>query len=477
MQQNVIRFPMNREVPYNADAEHGLLGALLRNNRAHEKIAGFLKGEHFYDPAHGRIYEVASRLIGRGQLADEVTLKRFFEADPALEHVGGASYLAELSASVISTINVEHYASVIRDCALRRRLIDIGTDMIGRAVAQDLDTHAADVITATEMQLFELAETGSSAKPRKLFEFMREHVADIEEAQSAPDGLVGLTTGLIDLDAVLRGIKAPDLIIIAGRPAMGKSALAWNMCCSITGAGGKPLFISEEMSGKQLAARTVADMTGISVQDQLGKLEPQQMAAIRGAMEFIRESNLWIEETPNLSIATVRSMARRHKRQHGLDLLVVDYLQLLNASGGDGRPENRVQEISAISRGLKAIAKELNIPVIALSQLSRAVESREDKRPKLSDLRESGSIEQDADIVIFPFRLEYYLAKEEPVQRDGENRDKFHERHSQWMNALEECAGTAEIIIAKFRQGATDSVKVAFEGVKTRFFDLARGVR
>lgn len=476
MTGNVHYLGPRREVPYSAEAEQGLLGAILRVNKCVERVVGFLKSEHFYDPIHATIYETACKLIDRGGVADPVSMGQFFDDDREFEKVGGGGYLAELAGSVVSISNAEHYGKIISDCAMRRRLMDVAHDLLVNASTLDPNVQAEDVLSIAENHLFELGETGTTAKPRKLIEFVNEHLEDIREAQTAPDGIVGLTTGLFDLDAVLRGLKAPDLIIIAGRPAMGKTALALNIAKSVSCCDrkrGKPLFISEEMSGKQLASRWIADLTGITVQDQLGKLEPQQLRQIAEAKELLRETDLWIEDTPNLSIAKVRAMARRHKRRYGLDLVIVDYLQLLNA--GETRFGNRTEEVSVISRGLKAIAKELHVPVIALSQLSRAVEQREDKRPQLSDLRESGSIEQDADIILFPFRLEYYLAKEEPMRRDNETEEKFHERRRTWFDALEQCAGQAEMIIAKFRQGATTSVRVGFDGARTRFYDLQRG--
>jgi replicative DNA helicase len=475
---NVVQFPAGRQVPSNVEAEQGILGAILTSNRAYERVGGLLRPEHFYDPVHGRIYEAAERLIAEGRVADPVTLHHTFNHDPALAHVGGAGYLAELVGSVVSLVNAEHYAKVVRDCALRRRLVDLGTEVATLATGADPDTAPADIIGRAETELFRLAETGTAAKPRRSYDFAREYLRDVVAAQEAPDGLVGLSTGLRDLDAVVGGLRGPDLIIIAGRPGMGKTSLAKGISRHVADRGGRPLFVSQEMSGKQLVARDIADVTGISVQDQRrGKLSPDEMRRIFEAVEAMVDVREFIEETPSLSIAAVRSIARRHKRRHGLDLLVVDYLQLLSGLGGDGRPENRVQEISTISRGLKAIAKELDVPVIALSQLSRAVEGREDKRPKLSDLRESGSIEADADMVWFPFRLEYYLGKEEPVRRSDESGDRFAERHLGWINAMAECQGRAEIIIAKFREGDTASIPVAFDGARTRFSDLYRGGR
>jgi replicative DNA helicase len=475
---NVVQFPTNREAPRNEEAEQGILGALLTSNRVHEKVAGFLKAEHFYDPVHQRIYEAICRLIDRGTVADAVTLRQYFENDPSLAGVGGAGYLAELQGGVVSLIGSEHYARTVHDLAMRRRLVDVGADIIAASTSPDTEVKPGDIIGRAETELFRLAETGTAAKPRRSYEFAREYLRDVIAAQESPDGLVGLSTGLRDLDAVVGGLRGPDLIIIAGRPGMGKTSLAKGISRHVADRGGRPLFVSQEMSGKQLVARDIADITGISVQDQRrGKLSPDEMRRIFEAVEAMADVREFIEETPSLSIAAVRSIARRHKRRHGLDLLVVDYLQLLNGLGGDGRPENRVQEISTISRGLKAVAKELDIPVIALSQLSRGVEGREDKRPKLSDLRESGSIEADADMVWFPFRLEYYLGKEEPVRRSDESGDRFAERHLGWINAMAECQGRAEIIIAKFREGDPASIPVAFDGTRTRFFDLHRGGR
>lgn len=477
MTGNVHYLGPRREVPYNADAEQELLGAILTNNKCVERVTGFLKSEHFYDPIHAVIYETACGVIDKGGVADPVTLKSYFDGDRSFEPVGGVGYLGELAGSVVSVINAEHYGKIIADLALRRRLMDVGHDLLVRASTLDLNTQGEDVLATTENQLFQLGETGAIGKPRLLLEFVNEHLEDIRSAQTAPGGVVGLRTGLLDLDNHLRGLKAPDLVIIAGRPAMGKSALALNIAASVAQdkqTPGTALFISEEMSGKQLASRLIADLTGIAVQDQLSKLESAQLRQIAEAKELLRKADLWIEDTPNLSIAKVRSMARRHKRKNGLELLIVDYLQLLTGAEDRGF-QNRTQEIGTISRGLKGIAKELNIPVIALSQLSRSIESREDKRPMISDLRDSGEIEQDADIILFPFRLEYYLGKEEPMRRDGESSEKFTERRSAWFDSLEQCAGKAEIIVAKFRQGSTGSVRVGFDGARTRFYDLQHG--
>jgi len=476
MNRNVVQFPAQvREVPHNIEAEHGVLGAILASNRAYERVGAFLRPEHFYDPVHGRIFEAAASVIDRGGVADPVTLLGQFRDDPALAAVGGAGYLADLAASVVSVRNVEHYGRIVRDCALRRELIEAGLDLIARASSvspDDAGAGARGVVEETECRLFGLAEDGTAgAGPRRLAEFVDAHVKNVYAAQDAPGGIVGLRTGLVDLDRELRGLKPGALVIIAGRPSMGKTALALNIAHQVSKDGGTPLFVSEEMPGEDLAARLVADLTGIPVQDQFSRLDPGQFRRIEDARHQLSESGLWIDDTPSLTIARLRTVARRHKRQHGLSAVFVDYLQLLH---GGGRAENRVQEISAISRGLKEIAKELHVPVIALSQLSRAVENREDKRPMLSDLRESGSIEQDADIVVFPYRAEYYVSRAEPVRGANQDEETYRQRHQEWLNLLEEVSGTAEIIIAKFRQGGATSVKVAFDGARTKFSDLYR---
>jgi replicative DNA helicase len=476
MIENVIRFPAQaREVPHNIEAEHGVLGAILAGNRAYERVGGFLRPDHFYDPVHGRIYAAAAAVIDRGGVADPVTLRGAFRDDPALAAVGGAGYLADLAASVVSVRNAEHYGRLVVDCAMRRELIEAGLDLIARASSaspDDAGAGARGVVEETESRLFGLAEDGAAGGgPRPVAEFVDAHVKNVYAAQDAPDGIVGLRTGLIDLDRELRGLKPGALVIIAGRPSMGKTALALNVAHQVAKDGGSPLFVSEEMPGEELAARLVADLTGIPVQEQFSRLTPEQFRQVEDARHQLSGSGLWIDDTPSLTIARLRTVARRHKRRHGLSALFVDYLQLLH---GGGKHENRVQEISTISRGLKEIAKELHVPVIALSQLSRAVESREDKRPMLSDLRESGSIEQDADIVVFPYRAEYYVARQEPVRGANQRDEDFAEKRQQWINLLEEVSGTAEIIIAKFRQGSATSVKVAFDGARTKFSDLYR---
>lgn len=468
----------HREPPYNNEAEQALLGAILVNNRSHERVSDFLRPEHFANAAHGRIYEACARLIERGQIASPVTLKGIFDQDEALRELGGAQYLVRLAASVVSVINAEDYAREIRDCFLRRELIEVGEVIINEAFDRTLDSPATQQIEEAEARLFNLAEDGSAEGGFVDFSLaLSNSVSMVEAAYKRDGGLAGLSTGLIDIDNLLGGLHPSDLLILAARPAMGKTALATNIAFHVAMAGLKDpthekqpvAFFSLEMSSEQLATRILAERTEISSEKlRRGMLTDDDFGHLVDAVQDLERVPLFIDDTPALPISTMRTRARRLKRQHGLSLIVVDYLQLMRPGVGT-RPDNRVQEISAISQGLKAIAKELEVPVIALSQLSRQVEQREDKRPVLADLRESGSIEQDADVVMFIFREEYYLQKAEPVQRADEHDEKFHERHEQWQERCEKAYGKAEVMVSKQRHGPTGTVTLHFEGATTRF--------
>ena len=470
--------PEYREPPFNNEAEQALLGAILINNRAHERVSDFLQPLHFANAAHGRIYEACARLIERGQIASPVTLKGLFDQDEALQEVGGAQYLVKLAASVVSVINAEDYAREIRDCFLRRELIEVGETIINDAFYRDLDTPATSQIEKAESQLFNLAEDGASEGGFVEFKTaLVNSISMVEAAYKREGGLAGLSTGLIDIDNLLGGLHPSDLLILAARPAMGKTALATNIAFHAATAGlddptqpRQPVaFFSLEMSSEQLATRILAERTAISSEKlRRGMLGDDDFGRLVDAVQDLERAPLYIDDTPALPISTMRTRARRLKRQHGLSLIVVDYLQLMRPGLGT-RSDNRVQEISAISQGLKAIAKELEVPVIALSQLSRAVEQREDKKPVLADLRESGSIEQDADVVMFIFREEYYLQKAEPTQRADENDEKFNERHDQWQERCEKAYGKAEVIVSKQRHGPTGTVTLHFEGATTKF--------
>jgi replicative DNA helicase len=464
-----------RVLPHNMEAEQGLLGALLVDNRALEKIGDFLKAEHFSVPAHQRIYEAAVILIERGQSASPVTLKGYFEKDDELKAVGGARYLAELAGNVVSVVNVKDYGQTIYELYLRRQLISVGEEMVNDAYEYDLERDAVQTIEKAEGNLFKLAESGDS---RGGFKTLKDSVAeaiDIAEQAFHTDGHVtGATTGLRDLDHQLGGLHKSDLLILAGRPSMGKSALAMNISFNTAkkyaqtgGAEGAIVgFFSLEMSADQLATRILADESGISGDAiRKGNIREEDFRKFVEASQVLSQVPLYIDDTPALSISAVRTRARRLKRQHGLGLLVVDYLQLLRGNGSKQGQENRVQEVSEITRGLKAIAKELDIPVLALSQLSRTVEQREDKRPQLSDLRESGSIEQDADVVMFVYRAEYYLDREKPEEGDME---KF----TKWQEKIDAVRNMGECIVSKQRHGPIGTVPMHFDGPKTKFSDF-----
>lgn len=469
-----------RTLPHNEEVEQGLLGALLVNNRSLEKVSEFLKPEHFYNPVHGRIFEAIFKFVERGQDASPATLKNFFDKDPDLEHVGGSAYLADLAANVISVINVEDYGRTVYEAHLRRALIALGEDVVNDAYAHDIDLAASQQIELAEKRLFDLATAGD-------FKGGFTHIASplakaIDMAQQAyqRDGLVtGITTGLIDMDKKLGGLQPSDLLILAGRPSMGKSTLAMNMAFNAARSymesegkeGAVAGFFSLEMSSEQLAGRILADLTGIgSDKMRRGELKDTDFQKFVEASQILSQVPLYLDDTPALTINAIRTRARRLKRQHNLGMLVIDYLQLIHGSSRSS--DNRVQEISEITRGLKAIAKELDIPVLALSQLSRAVEQRDNKRPQLSDLRESGSIEQDADIVMFVYREEYYLEREEPAKRPEENDEKFNQRYDDWQQRLSETHNIAECIVAKQRHGPIGTVKLFFDGELTRFSNL-----
>lgn len=464
-----------RVLPHNLDAEQGLLGALLVDNRTIERIGEMLKPQHFFSPAHGRIFETILKMIDRGQEASPVTLKNYFEGDEELKDVGGAAYLADLAANVVSVINARDYAERIYELSLRRELITLGEDVVNESYEHDIDVNANDTIEMAEARLFALAESGEvKGKFITLRDSVLTAIELAEKAFKADGHVTGVTTGLRDMDKKLGGLQNSDLLILAGRPSMGKTALATNIAYNAARAyaetGGKEGAIvgvfSLEMSADQLAARILADCSEISGDDiRKGNIKQDDFRTFAAAAQELSQMPLYIDDTPALSIGAVRTRARRLKRQHGLGMLVIDYLQLLRGTGSRQSESNRVQEVSEITRGLKAIAKELNIPVLALSQLSRQVEQREDKRPMLSDLRESGSIEQDADIVMFVYREEYYLSRTEP--------EVGTEKHMQWQERMDKAHNVGECIVSKNRHGSIGPVRMQFNPNLTRFSDLA----
>jgi replicative DNA helicase len=474
-----------RSPPANIEAEQALLGAILVNNAAFHRVAEFLRPEHFAEGVHGRIFAAIAKLIERGQIANPVTLKNLFDQDGALQEIGGAQYLARLAAAVVTIINAEDYGRTIHDLHLRRQLIVIGEDVVNEAFAYDLERGAPQQIEAAEHRLFELATTGESQGGFRPFtDALTEAIGMAETAFKRSGRTTGISTGYIDLDKLLGGLHPSDLVVIAGRPSMGKTAIATNIGFNAARAfrgerrgdgsvvaedGARIGFFSLEMSSEQLATRILSEESGVASNDiRKGEVSHEDLYRFIEASQRLAAVPFFIDDTPALGIAGLRTRARRLKRIHGLDLIIIDYLQLIRGSG-DGRPDHRVQEISEITRGLKTLAKELAVPVVALSQLSRAVEAREDKRPMLSDLRESGSIEQDADVVIFVYREEYYLSRGEPARRPDEMEEKYNDRYERWHKRLAEVTGTAELIVAKQRHGPIGTVTLRFDHATTRF--------
>jgi len=459
-------------IPHNMEAEQGLLGALFVDNRGYDRISDTLRPEHFYTPVHARLYQAISATISQGQNASPVTLKAYFQDDPDLKTVGGPAYLADLAANVISTINTEDYARTIIETHHRRCLIDIAEDLTIEANTPTLGATAFDAIERAEARLCMLAEEGADGEGLKPFsEFSISALTQAEKALKAGRGITGVTTGFPSIDRKLGGLQPSDLIILAARPSMGKTALALNVAYNAarkhqttTGEQGAVVaFFSLEMSGDQLSTRLIAEQAEVpSDAMRRGDISHDALKNCMKAAAKNAGLPLYIDQSAMATIATIRSRARRLKRQTGLGLIVVDYLQLMHDPGK--RPyENRTLEVSNITRGLKQIAKELNVPVLALSQLSRAPELRDDKRPQLSDLRESGSIEQDADVVIFLYREEYYLSRTEPQVGT--------EKHLEWQDAMTKATNAAEAIIAKQRHGPISTIKMKFDAYFTRFTD------
>ena len=469
------------DLPHNFEAEQALLGAILINNDAHNRVSEFLSSEHFYDPVHGRIFAACATLIERHQVANPVTLKPLFEADESLAEIGGAKYLARLAATAVTVINARDYGRTVFALHLRRRLIELSLEMREQALDPDLDSDAAQQIETAEQHLFDLATHGEYESGFRSFTDVLTNAIEIAEAAYKREGkLIGTATGFTDLDKLLGGLQRSDLVILAGRPSMGKTSLATNIayhaartCRMETDELGKRKvvdgavvgFFSLEMSAEQLATRILSEASRVSSHRiRKGDLSNADFQRVVEANQELAQIPFFIDDTPALSVAQLRTRARRLKSQHSLSLVVVDYLQLLRPSSTRST-DNRVQEISDITRGLKALAKELDLPVLALSQLSRAVEQREDKRPQLADLRESGSIEQDADVVAFIYRPEYYLSRLEPEQAGTEAYEK-------WQARMEEVHNLAEVIIGKQRHGPIDTIKLVFEAELTRFSDF-----
>jgi len=470
----------NDPAPHNLEAEQALLGALLIENEVFNRIGDYLQARHFYDPVHGRIFAVATEMIGKGALADPITLRDRFARDEGLAEIGGIEYLVSLADSPYPSSAAPEYARLIYDLAMRRELIRIGEEIADDAARAELEESGRAQIESAEKKLYALAETGASTSGFVDFSKALELSVDMAAAAYERDGgLSGTSTGLTDMDYLLGGLHRSDLIILAGRPSMGKTALATNIAFHVarhyeyelsddgvrkTTNGGVVGFFSLEMSSEQLATRLLAEYSAVpSHQIRRGEITPSEFEQLRDAAIEIQNAPLHIDDTGGLSIGALAARARRLKRMHGLDLIVVDYLQLVTSSN-QRRNDGRVQEVSEITQGLKALAKELDVPVLALSQLSRQVEQRDDKKPQLADLRESGSIEQDADLVMFVYREEYYKARQEPKPDTPE--------HLAWQEEMQAIANQAEVIIGKQRHGPIGTVKLSFEGKLTKFGNL-----
>lgn len=473
-----------RSIPHNILAEQFLLGAILTNNELYNRVNDFLLGEHFYEPVHSRIYEAIGIYLERSMSATPITLKNYFDKDLTLLELGGASYLAKLAGLSTTIINALDHGRIIYDLAIRRKLINIGELIVNEAYEQEIEKTALEQIERAEQELFNLASEGKTGENSGFCGLKNSLINAIEKitiAHRHKEQVTGVSTGFIDLDNILCGFQDSDLLILAARPSMGKTALAVNLAinscnylfnkhqASKSNEQESPPsvgFFSLEMSSDQLAARMLSMSSTLNASKlRSGHIDDRDFSKLLNSAKNLQQLPFFIDDTPALSISALRTRARRLKRRHNLALLFVDYLQLVKGSSKSSEA-NRVQEVSEITQGLKAIAKELNIPVIALSQLSRAVEQREDKRPLLSDLRESGSIEQDADIVMFIYRDEYYISRREP--RAGT------EEHNKWQAEMDQAMNISEIIIAKQRNGPIGNIKLYFDAHTTKFTNFSK---
>ena len=487
-----VRNKENQEISekfQNFDAEIAVIGCLLWDNKSYEKIADFLIEDHFIDLNNKNIFKTIKRLLDKNILVTPITLKNYLEENDK-DSFDNYTYLNQIKDSAPSTQNAYQYARLLYDLHIKRSLIGIGKNIIQDTISNEEDLEGINLIENAENDLYNLSQTGSSDRKYSLFgESLKKAIDIIDQSFKREGKIAGLPSGLKDLDKKLGGFHNSDLIIIAGRPSMGKTALGTNIAFNAakkfkekedefgnktTIDGGKIAFFSLEMSSEQLATRVLAEQSKISGDKmrkaELNKEDFKKIAKVSSELENL---NLVIDDNPILTVASLRTRARRLKRLYDIDMIIIDYLQLMSGSQ-NVRNDGRVQEISEITRGLKAIAKELNIPIIALSQLSRQVEQREDKRPQLADLRESGTIEQDSDVVMFIFRESYYLERMEPVKKPDEQNDRYNERHQRWRELCENRYNIAEIIIAKQRHGPTGKIKTHFDPNFTKFSDLTR---
>ena len=470
-----------KTLPTNLEAEQAVLAAVLMDNRALERVSEFLKPEHFSHPAHQEIYKLALRQFAAGITFDIITAKNYLDQQGTLESVGGVEYLTQLAGAGATVVNVEQYGRIVYENAMRRDLIAIGQGITDAAFTEDLDNPVSRQIEVAEQKLFDMATTGSAEHEIAPLSTALQDALEEAAAAYKTEGISGLTTGLTDLDRSISGLHNSDLIIIAGRPGMGKTTLAMNIAFNAANAimsgrandryKGAVVFFSLEMSQSQLAARVVSSQAKIPVTAQRdGSLDDSDFLKLTQYASALGRVPLYIDDTPGMSVPMMRTRARRLARKAGgIALIVIDYLQLMTLPGGR-KIENRVQELSEITRGLKILAKEMNVPVIALSQLSRSVEARDDKHPMLSDLRDSGSIEQDADIVMFTYREEYYLENRDPANKLSGN---FNEKSQEsYKRRMERARNKAEIIIGKNRHGRTETIHTAFFGEYSLFDNL-----
>ena len=471
------------KMPQNIEAEQSLIGSVLFDNKVLEDLPTNFTTRHFFDPLHASIFDACIFLIDNGRLADPLTLKSYLKQDDLQRDMDIEKYLSELREGVVSLSKAKFYAEEIRNCYVRRSLIRIGDELINKSVNPTLDVTPDQEISNTEEQLYNLAEKDQiNSGPLDFKSVLASATNQINEAYNRKGKLSGIDTGFSGLNRQLGGLNKSDLLVLAGRPAMGKTALATNIGFNAAKSSKLEknesiLIFSLEMSAEQLAQRILAEQSTIdSHKLRSGDLNETEFSKLVSTQNDILNLPFFIDDTPAISVGQIASRARRLKRTHGLSVIIIDYIQLIQGSKAS-EAQGRVQEVSNITRGLKSLAKELNVPILALSQLSRAVEQREDKRPILADLRESGSIEQDADVVMFVYREEYYLDKSEPTQRDNENQESFNERFLKWQDRRNMAEGKAEIIISKQRHGPTGIVQVQFEAKFTRFMDLVQDDR
>ena len=471
MNSQLVNLEINNDtqIPKNIEAEQTILGSILANNELYDEITDQIDGGYFFDPVHQKIYKIISNLISKGLLANPITIKNFFNSNEELVEIGGIDYLLKLTKVSTTKNQIKYYSQLLSDLYIRRQLINISEETLEESKNKELEITGTNILENTERKLFEVAEKGNFQKSFITFKDALKETIDMATAAYKNDqGIVGVPSGLTDLDDRLGGLHKQDLIIVAGRPSMGKTALATNIAfyaaqnIQAKNKHSSVAFFSLEMSSEQLSTRILSEQSRIKSNDiRRGKINQEDFEKFIEASKNLENLPLHIDDTPAISIAAVSNRARRLKRKQGLDLIVIDYIQLMKSSGY--KNEGRVIEIAQITQGLKALAKELDVPVLALSQLSRQVEQRDDKKPQLSDLRESGSIEQDADVVMFVFREQYYLEKQEPKLGTAE--------HVEWQEKMNQVHNQAEIIIGKQRHGPTGLIKLEFESAFTKFKD------